>query len=291
MESAPLYLVITPVRNEEQHLRQTIASFVGQTLRPAQWIIVDDGSSDGTGALIDAAAAQHAWIRAVHRRDRGFRQPGTGVIEAFYDGFALVGDQPWDFLVKFDADLAFASDYFARCLEEFARDPRLGIGGGLVCKLQAGALVREVADDPAFHVRGATKIYRRACWDQIGGLLPAPGWDSIDELKANLLGWRTGTFARWHVHQLKDTGSADGLWRNWKKNGRANYITGYHPLFMGAKCLKRAFRRPYGLAALALAYGYLSGLFGSTRRVADPALIRYVRQQQRNRLLGRPSIW
>jgi poly-beta-1,6-N-acetyl-D-glucosamine synthase len=285
------YLVITPVRNEEANIPRTIASFVAQTVRPSCWMIVDDGSTDRTGKIADLAAAEHAWIQVCHRTDRGFRQPGTGVVQAFGDGLAAVANGTWDFLVKLDGDLEFGPDYFEKCFEEFEKNPKLGIGGGTICQRVGQELRVESGGDPAFHVRGATKIYRWDCWVQLGGLMPAPGWDTIDELKANMLGWETYTFPALKIHQLKDTGSADGRWRNWVKNGFANYVTGYHPLFMAAKCLRRMARPPYVLGGCALAFGYLKGLLSRAPRVQDSELIRFVRRQQMNCLRKQPSLW
>jgi biofilm PGA synthesis N-glycosyltransferase PgaC len=287
----PDYIIITPVRNEGAHFAETIASMVAQTVRPMMWVIVDDGSKDETGPLADAAAKQHTWIQVIHRADRGFRQQGTGVIQAFYEGFELCRNLNWNFLVKFDGDLSFTNDYFESCLGRFAKSPKLGIGGGVICRSENGGLVVESRGDPRFHVRGATKIYRRECWDQIGGLLKAPGWDTVDELKANMLGWETYTFEDLKLRQHKDTGSADGAWRNWVKNGLANYVSAYHPLFMAAKCTKRAFARPYLLGAVGLAYGFVSGYVRRFPRVDDSAFASYVRSQQLRKLMMRPSIW
>lgn len=285
------YAVITPVRNEAERFPHTLASMLAQSRLPLRWVIVDDGSTDQTGKLADAAATKHNWIRVVHRTDRGHRKPGSGVMEAFYDGLAKLDTANWHFLAKLDGDLFFDGEYFQRCIEHFKQDPRLGIGGGMVCLLKDGKLIPESGKGPTFHVRGATKIYRRACWKQIGGLLPAVGWDTIDELKANMLGWRTQTFADLQVCQLKSTGSADGYWRNWTKNGLANYVAGYHPLFMLAKCLRRICERPYGMAALALWWGYCKAWIDGISRVPDPELIRFVRRQQLNKLCFRSSLW
>jgi poly-beta-1,6-N-acetyl-D-glucosamine synthase len=287
----PQYIVVTPVRNEQANFSTTIESLVAQTIRPLEWLIVNDGSNDHTGSVANSAAAQHSWIRVVHRSDRGFRQPGTGVIEAFYDGLAAIQTSNWEYLVKLDGDLAFAPNYFERCFERFRQHARLGIAGGLVCRQHGDTFVADSAGDPKFHVRGATKIYRRMCWEQIGGLIKAPGWDTVDELKANMLGWKTGTFRELKVHQLKDTGSADGHWRNSVKNGVANYITGYHPLFMLLKCAKRIMARPYGIGAGGLAWGFASGYLRRLSRIEDTELIRYVRNQQVRRLTLRSSIW
>jgi len=289
--STPAYVVITPLRDEEEHLPKTIASMVSQTLRPQKWIMVNDGSTDQTAGIIDRAAREHPWIQALHRADRGFRKAGGGVIEAFYDGYRMVAGDPWEFLVKLDGDLSFAPSYFQACLGRLREDAKLGIGGGTICSVASGGERPEAQGDPPFHVRGATKIYRRACWEAIGGLLKAPGWDTLDEVKANMLGWTTYSFAELKLTHYRFSGEADGSWKNWVKNGRANYITGYHPAFMLCKCVSRVWQRPYGLAAAGLFFGFLSGYFKNVPRVQDRDLIKYIRGQQIRRLTFRDSLW
>jgi glycosyltransferase involved in cell wall biosynthesis len=283
------YVVITPVRNEAAHLEENIASVVRQTVRPAEWVLVDDGSTDATGTIVDLWAARHSWIKALHRRDRGFRQAGTGVIEAFYDGYRALRTHDWEYLVKLDGDLTLGPDYFQRCFDEFGKDPQLGIGGGIVYHIEDDKL--KIEKNPRFHVRGATKIYRRACWDALGGLVPSPGWDTVDELKAHFLGWKTRGFPELRVLHRRPTGAADGTWRNAVKNGLANYVAAYHPLFMLLKCLKRAVKKPYVVESLGLLYGFVSGYIRRAPRVADPALIQYIRKQQLRRLLLLESMW
>jgi poly-beta-1,6-N-acetyl-D-glucosamine synthase len=285
------YVVITPVRDEAEHIRGTIDSVVAQTILPAQWILVNDGSKDGTGQIIEAAAARHSWITAVHREDRGVRRPGGGVVEAFYAGLKEVEDERWQYLVKLDGDLTFRSDYFERCFDEFARDSGLGIAGGLICNSVGGALCAESKVDPQFHVRGATKIYRRECWYDIGGLVQDVGWDTIDELKANMLGWSTRTLSDIMILHHRPAGAAYGTWANWVKNGRANYVTGYHPVFMLLKCMSRALKKPYVVAAAGLMWGFMSGYFGRLGRGVEPEVALYLRRQQMNRLFFRKSLW
>ncbi|MCK5451214.1 MAG: glycosyltransferase family 2 protein, partial [Candidatus Omnitrophica bacterium] len=176
------------------------------------------------------------------------------------------------------------------CFMEFGNNPKLGIGGGAVYDLLINGNL-ELAKDPLFHVRGATKIYKRGCWDAVGGLIMAPGWDTLDEVKANMLGYTTKRFANIKLIQHRATGLADGTWANWVKNGRANYISGYHPIFMFFKCIKRFFQKPYFLAALGLFYGFLNGYFNNIPQISDGALINYLRRQQINRLIGKKSIW
>jgi poly-beta-1,6-N-acetyl-D-glucosamine synthase len=286
---AASYVVITPVRDEEEHLESTVESMVRQTAVPKQWVIVDDGSKDGTGEMIDHYARRYPWILAVHRQDRGFRKAGGGVVDAFNEGYSALTCHDWEFIVKFDGDLTFDADYFEGCLNEFDLDEKLGVGGGVICYVEDGKKTFEKA--PAFHVRGATKIYRRACWNGIGGLLPAPGWDTIDEVKANSIGWTTRSFPRLHLIHQRVTGSADGMWRSLVKYGRANYVCGYHPLFMASKCMLRLAQKPFVIGSIGLAWGFISGYLKKVPQVNDRSAIQYLRRQQMLRLAGRDSMW
>ncbi len=290
MSGSMSYVVITPVRDELRYVEATIRSLALQTVLPLQWIVVDDGSTDGTDRLLQQHALRHPWMTVVRRPNRGFRSAGGGVMEAFHAGRAHAWVD-WEYLVKLDADLSFAPDYFEACLRRFASEPRLGIGGGTVCRPEGTGVCIDVVGDPPFHVRGATKIYRRACWNDIGPPVQAPGWDTIDEVKANLFGWTTRSFSDLTVVQHKPTGAAAGRWHDAFKNGRANYMTGYHPAFMLAKCARRSLRQPLLVESTALLSGYVSGYLRRLPRAADAATVRYIRQQQVRRLLQRSSIY
>ena len=286
------YVVVTPVRDEARYVAETVASMACQTVTPTEWMVVDDGSTDGTAEILDRCANQIDWMRVIHRPDRGRRASGGGVVEAFNAGLAALSSPHWDFIVKLDGDLSFEPDYFRRCFFKFREDPELGVGGGTVCRLEAGEPRVDSTGDPPFHVRGATKIYRRECWDVIAPLTQAPGWDTIDEVTANFHGWTTRTFKDILLIQHKPTGRADGMWKNAFKNGRANYITGYHPAFMLAKTMRRAFRsRPFFVESTALLAGFCSGYIKRVPQMSDEAVIRYLRQQQVRRMLLRPSIY
>jgi glycosyltransferase involved in cell wall biosynthesis len=283
------YVVITPARDEEAHLQKTIESVGAQTVRPVEWWIVNDGSTDRTGEIIDEYSARYPWIRAVHRTNRGFRKAGGGVVDSFNDGYRQVTCTDWDYIVKLDGDLSFEPDYFEKCFNHFANEPRLGVGGGVMCYIENGK--KSFEPNPAFHVRGATKIYKRECWDAIGGFWPAPGWDTMDEVKASMLGWTTRSFPELHLLHHRHTGAADGTWANLVKNGRANYVCGYHPLFMLLKCIRRIKFRPYLVGSIALLYGFLTGYLQRIPQVNEPATIKYLRKQQLARLTGQESIW
>ncbi len=289
MPPIPKYVIITPARDEQEHIRATVESVAAQRHPPAQWIIVNDGSTDQTGNIADAFAAKYSWLRVIHRANRGFRKSGGGVVEAFYEGYRALECDDWEFLVKLDADLSFPTDYFEKCFAHFHRQPRLGIGGGEICHWVGDELKREA--NPRFHVRGATKIYKRSCWEAIGGLWAAPGWDTIDEVKANMLGWETRSFTDLPLHHHRLTGSAEGHVRDRMKHGTACYVSGYHPLFVVASCLYRLFRKPYILGSAAMGYGFVKGFFARTPQVNDAAMIHYIRDQQLRRLCGLQSIW
>jgi biofilm PGA synthesis N-glycosyltransferase PgaC len=308
---APRYVVISPVRDEAQYLERTIRSMLHQTVRPAQWILVNDGSSDETGQIIDRWASEQPWILGVHRsesslhrletanrtdkevggsgRDRGNRAQDAKEIKAFYEGFEKITARDWEFLVKLDGDISFVPEYFEKCFAEFDANPELGIGGGEICNLVDGEW--KVEPNPRFHVRGATKIYRRACWEQMSGVPQSPGWDTVDEVKANMLGWKTRSFPELPVRHYRFTGAANGSWRNAVKNGMWSYISGYHPLYMLFRCIKQLFHAPYLTGSVGLLCGYVQGYVRRIPQIDDKDLIRYLRDQQLRRLSFRASIW
>ena len=282
------YCVITPVRDEERYILGTIDAILNQSVLPVEWIIVDDGSTDATGAIIEQYAQKYSWIRTLHRENRGYRSTGGGV-EAFLEAYSLLQSRDWEYLVNLDGDLTFASDYFEQCFEHFHKTPNLGIGGGTIYDKVGDDL--HLAKAPAFHVRGATKIYRRACWEKLGGLFCGLGWDTVDEVKANQLGWTTRTFPDLRLVQHRASGAVWGAWGTAVNDGEADYIVGYHPLFFFLKCARHIFNSPYLIRSLGIAYGFLRGYVRNTPRIEDRALVAYLRNQQLRRLVGVSSIW
>ena len=282
-------VIITPARDEEENILKTIESMASQTHPPLRWIIVDDGSSDRSPEILREASERYEWLDFVRNEDRGFRAAGSGVVEAFYRGYERISHLEFDFLVKLDADLSFGDDYFEKCLVEFEKWPKLGIGGGVIYNTINGERVLE--RHPSFHVRGATKIYRRECWEDIGGLFHVPGWDTLDEVKAQMKGWETASFPDIAIDQLRMTGGAAGQWANWKKNGRASYIAGYHPLYLAARAMKKIFRNGQLTSGIGLLTGFYSAMARREPKVDDPELLKFLRQNQRDRLMGKSSIW
>jgi biofilm PGA synthesis N-glycosyltransferase PgaC len=289
VSNQPKYVVVTPVRDEESYLPLTIASMAAQTVTPQEWVIVNDGSKDSTGAIIDESAHRYSWIRAVHREDRGYRKWGAGIIEAFYAGYDALTCKDWEFMSKMDGDLSFESGYFAEAFQKFENNPKLGIGGGFLYHEENGR--RTLEGHPTFHVRGGAKIYRRACWQSIGGLWVGPGSDTVDEVKANMLGWSSRSFIDLQINHHRWTGAAYGRWGGIVKNGKTDYVSGYHPLFVLAKAASKLVKKPYLLGSAGLLYGYMTAKFQKIPQVDDPEVIRYLRQQQLAKLFFRETIW
>jgi biofilm PGA synthesis N-glycosyltransferase PgaC len=284
----PKYVIITPVRDEEEFIGKTFESVLAQTIVPTEWIIVDDGSSDRTPQIIDDYERHYPWITALHRKDAGIRSTGGG-IAAFLFGFENLRTPDWQFLINLDGDLSFAPDYFEKCFRHFDANPKLGIAGGMIYNKIGNELRPEKV--AAFHVRGATKVYRRECWNSLDGMWNGLGWDTIDEVKANIRGWETRSLPDLPLVHYRFTGTAGGRWWGFIKNGQADYIVGYHPFFFGAKCIQRLFRPPLFVGALGLAYGWIKAHWENVSRVKDPEFLAFVRRQQLRRLFGLNSIW
>ena len=278
------YCVITPAYNEEDHLQTTIDSMVLQRLRPTLWIIVDDGSGDRTWSLIENAAGQHPWIVG-YRRESKRKPTADGLVtaseaQAFLDGYRIAEARypETEFVVKLDADLEFDPNYFKKLIEQFQADPQLGIGGGVIYERRHGDLVREkVSRD---HVRGATKIYRRGCYRDIGGMHPIFGWDVIDEMAARAKGWNVRSFDHVTLIHLRPTASRGGRFKGWARNGYMAYYIGMSPIRILMRSLYRLFAAGDMVQAGGLAYGYFSHFLTFTPKLPDLELRRLVQNHQ-----------
>ncbi len=277
------YIIISPVRNEERYIQETIYSVVAQTIRPIQWIIVNDGSQDKTQHIISQCLSEYPWIKLVNRVDRGFTQVGRGVIEAFSEGFKYISGE-WDFIVKLDCDVLFDKHYFANLLQAFEFDQYLGIAGGTSFTYIRDRLTEEKM--PVFHPWAGARMYKRACFEDINGLVEDLGWDTIDLLRAHMKGWRTKRFHDFKIIHLRRMSSRKGLWEGKVRTGRNFYITGYSLLFLCARCIYRLNERPLLVESVGVFWGYLSSMLRRNQLVVSVEEKNFLRKQQHRRLLG-----
>ncbi len=199
------FQIIIPAHNEEAFLTQTLNSLVAQTLQPTKVIVVNDGSTDGTQTIINQFSAKHSFITSVTSNSKSKHEPGSKVINAFYTGFETL-DENYDVICKFDADLIFPQHYLERISAIFQSNPKIGMVGGF-CTIEKNGTWSVENLTNKDHIRGALKAYRKECFNQIGGLKNAMGWDTVDELLAKYHGWKVVTDQTLYVKHLKPTGA------------------------------------------------------------------------------------
>jgi len=256
-------LIITPVRNEEQFIATTIQAMAKQTILPDLWVIVDDGSDDRTGEIIQEESANLPFIKYLRIQDRGFRKPGGGVVDAFYSGFDSVSGFEFDVVAKFDGDLDFQDDLIELLIEAFQKNPKLGVTGGTRIEQIGGqGPLKEIAV-PEGYVGGMSKFYRRECFEDIEGLVRRAGWDGVDTIKANMHGWETGHIGHIKIHHLRPTGTAvgEGLRRAGLKYGNTSYYMGGYFWHFLLHVLKQSLFHK----SIRLGYSMLDGFFSAMK--------------------------
>jgi glycosyltransferase involved in cell wall biosynthesis len=277
------YVIISPVKDEEKYVELTLRSVTGQTLKPVLWIIVDDGSKDNTPEIVNRYVDAHPFIRLVRHPRKGSRQTGSAVIRAFNFGFESIGDTQYDFVVKLDCDLSFELDYFEKLLWRFVNDERLGIASGVYLEIDKAGVWKEVVMPP-YHGAGACKVLRRECFEEIGGFIAAAGWDTVDEIRAMTLGWKTGHFAELQMKHHKSEGSGIGIIKTSVMHGEIYYLTGGDKFFSALKVLHRMAMKPIALGGLALLWGYLRSILEGKTPLVTKAEAQYYQARLRERL-------
>jgi len=278
-------VVISPVRDEAAHIRLTLDSMLAQVLRPQEWIIVDDGSSDDTVAIVSEYAAEHPFIRVVSRPDRGARKLGGGVIEAFDFGREQIRDPSWRYIAKLDGDMSFGPRYLEVMLGRLEAEADLAAVSGKVYRPEGDRLVLEYQIDE--QVAGQFKLYKRAAFEAIGGFEQTILWDGIDIQRCRMQGWRTLSFecADARLYHHRQMGSSDvSIYRGRLRLGNGLYFMGYDPLYLIASGVFRMGEKPYVIGGLLMIYAYFKAAVTAAPRYEDPDFRRSLRAWQRQRL-------
>jgi len=278
-------VIISPVRDEALHIRHTLDSVIAQTCRPREWIIIDDGSTDETAAIVAQYAENHAFIRLHSRPDRGARKLGGGVIEAFDFGREQIEDESWRYIAKLDGDMSFGPRYLEIMLARLEAEPDLAAVSGKVYRPEAERLVLEYQIDE--QVAGQFKLYKREAFEAIGGFEQSILWDGIDIHRCRMEGWRTLSFdcpeARLYHH--RQMGSSDvNVYRGRLRLGAGLHFMGYDPLYLLASGIFRMGEKPYVIGGLLMIFAYFRAKIMGAPQYDDAEFRRSLQVWQRERL-------
>jgi glycosyltransferase involved in cell wall biosynthesis len=280
------YCLITPCRDEAEFARVTLESVLRQTVQPALWLIVDDGSTDETPAILAEYEEKVDFIRVVRREDRGERRVGPGVIEAFYAGYDEIDPSNFDYLCKFDLDLDLPPAYFETLMKRMEADPRIGTCSGRAYKRVDGGLESEGGS--AEMSEGMTKFYRTRCFQEIGGFVREVMWDGIDCHRCRMLGWKACSFdddATRFIHLRPMGSSHKSIITGRMRHGFGQYFMGTGWLYMTASAIFRMKTRPLLVGGAAMWLGYARAALQHKPRYRDREFRRFLRRYQRAVLL------
>ena len=277
------YVLITPARNEEAYIGRTIQSVISQTILPRKWVIVSDGSTDRTDQIVQEHLASNPWMKFVRmpeRRDRNF----AGKVFCFNAGYESLRNDEYDIIGNLDADISFGPDYFEFLLEKFASQPGLGVAGTPFVEDGFQYDYRFVNIE---HVSGACQVFRRKCFEDIGGYTPIKGGgiDWVAVTTARMRGWGTRTFTEKScLHHRKIGTGKSKILLSWFRFGKQDYYLGGHPVWEVFRCLYQLKSKPYVVSSLMLFSGYLWAYFAKQERPISPELIQFRRKEQMQRL-------
>lgn len=278
------YLLITPARDEEEYIEKTIQAVISQTILPIKWVIVSDGSIDRTDEIVNNYTNQHGFIqlvRATSHKQRTF----SSKVHAFKTGYEHLNGIEYDFIGMLDADVSFEPDYYERVLEKFRQNQKLGIAGGIRSDWCNGKF--EKASCAKNSVGGPYQLFRRKCFEEIGGFIPIPGGgeDAVAESMARMLGWEVESFDEMQVYHYRRTGTATcNAWNVHFRDGKKCYLLGYHPLFQIARSVFRCKDKPYLLRGTLLLFGYLVASIRRYKKPVSDEFVKNLRKEQMTRL-------
>jgi poly-beta-1,6-N-acetyl-D-glucosamine synthase len=264
-------------------MRCTLESVMAQSIPPALWVVVDDGSTDATPAILESYQSRMPYLKVVRRANRGRRSVGPGVIEAFYAGLETVALGEFDYLCKLDLDLDLPPRYFDLLLKRMEGDPRLGTTSGkpYFTASGSGQLVAEVCGDEMSV--GMTKFYRVQCFREIGGFVRQVMWDGIDCHRCRMLGWVAESVddeALRFIHLRPMGSSQKGIWTGRLRSGYGQYFMGTAPVYLLASAIFRLAKHPVVTGSIAMIWGYFSSALRGLERYDDLKFRRFLRSYQ-----------
>jgi glycosyltransferase involved in cell wall biosynthesis len=278
------YVVIIPAYNEANFIAQTLQCLVSQTTRPTKVVIVDDGSTDDTAKIASKFASDYNWISLISKSSEAIHLPGSKVIRAFNAGYETL-DAGHDIIVKLDADLVLPANYFQTISDIFEADEKVGMAGGFAYIEKNGQWVLENLTDKD-HIRGAFKAYRKACFEQVGGLRPAMGWDTADELLAKFYGWKVVTVPELKVKHLKPTGANYDKAARFKQ-GEAFYTLGYGFAIAAIASAKLALRKRRPMLYFDYMRGFMKAKAEKKPMLVTPEQAKFIRQYRWRKIGGK----
>jgi glycosyltransferase involved in cell wall biosynthesis len=280
-----MYVLVTPSRNEEAFIEKTIESVIHQTVLPRKWVIVNDGSTDSTGAIAEHYAAQHGWIEVVNRpvrKERNF----AAKVHAFNAGRERLQDVKYHVIGNLDSDVVLDEDHFEFLLGKFRDDPKLGVAGTIFSE-EGGYSSGTDSFEGQNYVSGQCQLFRRECFDEIGGYFAnkAGGIDWIAVTTARMKGWQTRSFREKSFFHNRPLGTAEsGVLAASFAYGRKDYFLGGHPLWELFRVLYRMTKRPYVVDGLALGWGYGVAAVRRLERPVSGDLMAFHQREQMRKL-------
>jgi len=283
------YVIVTPAHNEGRYIVETIESVIRQTVLPSCWVIVDDGSTDDTAAIVQSYARRHGFIRYHGRRRDATQTYFASNVYAIMEGVAQVAALDYDFIAVLDADITLPADYYAQILARFEAEPTLGVASGIYENLVNGKLEKVLNDRRS--TPKAIQVFRRACFEAIGGYVPLRhgGEDTCACVMARMNGWKSWSFPEVKVVHRRPTGTGNAgtLLRARFMQGLCEYGLATHPLFMLVKSMRRSIlERPVILGGMLRLAGYVYGFFKHEPRQMPPEAVSYIRRDQFRRVVG-----
>lgn len=279
----PTYVLITPARNEEDFIEETIKSVISQTCLPIKWVIVSDGSTDGTDDIVKKYAAEHTWIELVRMPEHQERH-FAGKVHAFNAGYAMVKDLDYDIIGNLDADITFEEDYFSFLISRFVENPQLGVGG---TPFREGSHQYNYHFASVEHVSGACQLFRQECFEDIGGYVPLKvgGIDLVAVLTARMKGWQTRTFTeKICLHHRKTQSGGHTTMRATFKSGYHDYLMGGHPFWQILRSFYHMGKIPFFIGGCMLLSGYLWAMIKRAERPVSREFVEFRRKEQIYRL-------